>query len=73
VWVYEDDTFSWDTLPTFFHADYDRKLVATHTDCTVQVLEYSDGSKKSLGWWRSEQPPVKCCGDKDEVQDDDCN
>jgi hypothetical protein len=73
VWVYDDDTWDWDTLPTFCHADYGKNLVDIHTVCTVQVLEYSDGSKKSLGWWRSEQPPVKCCGDKDEVQDDDCN
>jgi hypothetical protein len=73
VWVYDDDSFDWDLLPTFCHANYDKTVVACHTDCTVQVLEYSDGHKKSLGWWRSEQPPVKCCGDKDEVQDDDCN
>lgn len=73
VWIYDDDSFDWDLLPTFCHANYDKTVVGCHTDCTVQVLEYSDGHKKSLGWWRSEQPPVKCRGDKDEVQDDDCN
>lgn len=71
VWVYEDNSWAWDLQPTFGPPFAMKHIVARYLDCTVQVLETEDGSKKSLGWWRDEMPPVKCCGA--EVDDNDCN
>lgn len=73
VWVFDDDSWTWDLEPTFgLGGKYlKRNLVAMHHDCTVEIVRLPNG-EESKGWWRNEAPPI----DLSNIwvtDDDDCD